>query len=67
MNIKNLQEVLTILIPHLTDPTKEWVSADHDIIFFPNLDIPLSDEELKKVEELGCHMDEDNNCLATFV
>lgn len=53
MNIKNMQEALNVLIPHYKEPGSEFLSAEHDEIYFPPTDTPLNDEERAKLNDLG--------------
>ena len=60
MVIKDLQEVLSIIMPHIINLEDAHVMSYHtDYIMFPSPDIPYSEQELKVLNELGVsHYDE---------
>lgn len=47
---------------------KHEVNAEHDIIYACSIDsTPLTDEETRRLVELGWHVDSEYNCWACFV
>ena len=63
-----IRDIFDILEKYLTDEQKRYPFwAEHDIIGF-NVDYELiSKEDLRALEILGVHLDEDYNSLVMFV
>lgn len=61
-----IKEIIEILAPHF-DTTDKYLSAEHDVIYFPCFDKNLKPELLAKLEVLGAHWSTDVGCWAVFV
>lgn len=68
MNAKSICEALNIIGKH-TDLAKEWLSAEHDILYFPiSLEVISEDsEDGKALISLGAHVDSESDSWACFV
>jgi hypothetical protein len=44
-----------------------WTESDHDVIFLMPLGTNVSEEDVKRLEDLGCHVSEEYDCWAMFV
>ena len=66
MNITNIKKVLEIVEKHV-DTNKEYLCAEHDIIYFPLFEeqVPEDSEAGKLLLELGAHIEIDS--WAAFV
>lgn len=53
MNLKNFVEGITILQPYYDMPDGYHLGAEHDQIFLYATSRPVSDEDVKKLRELG--------------
>jgi hypothetical protein len=60
--MKKLIEALQILMKY--DPDGSVGGADHDIIYLAYVDTEvMSDADNKRMEELGCHLDDNKWCM----
>lgn len=66
-NMKRIQEGLTILAKYADE--NEYLSAEHDILYGPVIKdgAEISEEDAKKLDELGWHVDSLTNSWAAFV
>ena len=65
--LKEVRDGLNILSKYLSKGEESYVTAQHDILFAgPGLDGGISDEDKKKLEDLGWHFDEEFDCWARF-
>lgn len=60
MKASELMEVLKILQKY--DPKAGIAGADHDIIYLDGDPEKMSDEDNKKLDELGCHQQDGGWC-----
>ncbi len=56
MTLKQLKEGLEIFVKYVDDPSKEFVEAQHDQIWFINKR-PMAQEDISKLESLGFFID----------
>jgi len=68
MNMSDFLAGIAILRTHYVTPDGYNLGAEHDVIYAYSTDTPLSDEEVKKMRELGwfqedVERDEEENAL----
>lgn len=67
MNAYEIIEGLKILCPDEETQKREYLDAQHDIIYGPDPNRPLTSEELERLEkELGWHWDKEASSWAHF-
>ena len=65
-NLSNLSKILVMLDGKGFG--REYVCAEHDIIYLPITDRgDLTEAEFKVLEDLGCHWDSESGGLAFYV
>jgi hypothetical protein len=62
-NLDEIIEGLTILKKYVKG--QEWISAEHDMIYGPPTEGVISDEDAKRLDDLGWHK-EDGDSWAAF-
>lgn len=62
---KEIIEGLQILEKH--DPDTYGVCAEHDIVYGGHGELPLTDEERKRMDDLGWFIDSDSGSWACYV
>jgi hypothetical protein len=53
MNLKSFTDGVAILLPYYTNHNKYHLGAEHDQIYLYKTDLPLSEEDQKKMCDLG--------------
>jgi hypothetical protein len=67
MTLDKMIETLQIVAKYVDDPSAEWCSAEHDILYLPlDNDDEISEEDAKRLDELGAHKSSDVDCWAIF-
>ena len=62
-NLTDIRKGLEIIAA--ADPTYNWISAEHDVICAP--EVELSPEQEAQMEELGWFISDELECWAAFV
>lgn len=63
MQYSDMAKSIEIFMKHIDD---DFFEADHDIIYGPNLDTPFTDEEKKKLEDMGWIETDEYDCWSHF-